>query len=164
MANNHSSEQFMGTPNTISNTGMSPNDAMLDMMQALDVLRAIYDEENAALETADTRRFMDLQARKIEAAQQYQVKAAHVVDQRDHLKSADSGILKQLEEKHAAFSAMTQKNLAHIERMNKTVKRLSERIVKGARDAALQDSASYSRRGTMYRNARPVSTGLNESA
>ncbi len=162
MANNQSSDHFMN--GAINASAMNPNEAMLDMMQALDALRAIYDEENAALESADTRRFMDLQARKIEAAQSYQEKAAHVVDQRDHLKSADSNILKQLEEKHADFSAMTQKNLTQIERMNKTVKRLSERIVKSARDAALQDSASYSRRGTMYRNTRPVSTGVNESA
>lgn len=160
MANNLTSNHDI----TMHNSTINPNDAMLDMMQALDALRAVYDEENAALETADTRRFMDLQARKIEAAQMYQEKAALVVDQRDHLKSADSTILKKLEEKHADFSAMTQKNLTQIERMNKTVKRLSERIVKSARDAALQDSASYSRRGTMYRNARPVSTGINESA
>lgn len=162
MANNQSSDhevhKMLHTP------AINPNDAMLNMMQALDALRALYEEENTALETADTRRFMALQARKIQAAQFYQEKASVVVDQRDHLKQADPGILKQLEEKHADFSDMTKKNLTQIERMNKTVKRLSERIVKSARDAALQDSASYSRRGTMYRNARPVSTGVNESA
>lgn len=142
----------------------NPGEAMLEMMQALDALRAVYDEENAALESADTRRFMDLQERKIETAQRYQEKAAQVVGQRDHLHTADPEIHRQLQERHADFSAMAQKNLAHIERMDKTVKRLSARIVKSARDAALQDSASYSRNGTMYRNDRPVSTGLNESA
>ncbi len=142
----------------------NPNTAMLEMMQALDALRAVYDEENNALEASDTRRFMDLQERKIKAAHRYHETAAHVVDQREHLQAADPKIRRQLEEKHTDFAAMTQKNLAHIDRMNKTVKRLSERIVKSARDAALQDSASYSRRGTMYRNDRPVSTGINESA
>lgn len=145
-------------------TSSNPDAAMLEMMQALDALRAVYDEENNALEASDTRRFMDLQERKIQAAHRYQETAAHVVDQREYLPSANPEILRQLEERHADFTAMTQKNLAYIERMNKTVKRLSERIVKSARDAALQDSASYSRRGTMYRNDRPVSTGLNESA
>lgn len=154
----------MAGDHTMTTATANPNDAMLEMMQALDALRAVYDEENNALEASDTRRFMDLQDRKIQAAQRYHETAAHVVDQRAHLPSANPEILRQLEEKHADFSVMTQKNLAHIERMNKTVKRLSERIVKSARDAALQDSASYSRRGTMYRNDRPVSTGLNESA
>ncbi len=142
----------------------NPNAAMLEMMQALDALRAVYDEENNALEASDTRRFMDLQDRKIMAANRYHETAAQVVDQRENLSMANPDILRQLEEKHTDFAEMTQKNLAHIDRMNKTVKRLSERIVKSARDAALQDSASYSRRGTMYRNDRPVSTGLNESA
>ena len=145
-------------------TAQNPNAAMLEMMQALDALRAVYDEENNALEASDTRRFMDLQDRKIQAAHRYHETAAQVVDQRENLSMANPEILRQLEERHTDFAAMTQKNLAHIDRMNKTVKRLSERIVKSARDAALQDSASYSRRGTMYRNDRPVSTGLNESA
>lgn len=150
--------------NQVTAASANPDAAMLEMMQALDALRAVYDEENNALEASDTRRFMDLQDRKIQAARRYHETAAQVVDQRENLSLANPEILRQLEKKHTDFTAMTEKNLAHIDRMNKTVKRLSERIVKSARDAALQDSASYSRRGTMYRNDRPVSTGLNESA
>lgn len=141
-----------------------PNQAMLEMMQALDALRTVYDEENDALVNANTRRFMDLQERKIQAAQRYHDTAAQVIEHRDELKSADPVLRQRLQDMHGDFAILTEQNLGHIERMNKSVKRLSERVVKGARDAALRDSASYSRRGTLYGNNRPVSTGLNESA
>jgi hypothetical protein len=141
-----------------------PNQAMLEMMQALDALRVVYDEENDALVSADTRRFMDLQERKIEAAQRYHDTAAQVIEHREELKAADPVLRQRLQDMHGDFTIMTEKNLGHIDRMNKSVKRLSERVVKSARDAALRDSASYSRRGTLYHNNRPVSTGLNESA
>lgn len=142
----------------------NPDQAMLEMMQALDALRVVYSDENEALVSADTRRFLELQERKIEAAQRYHDTASQVIEHRDELKTADPALRKQLQIMHTDFADMTQKNLHNIDRMNKSVKRLSERIVKGARDAALRDSASYSRKGTLYRNARPVSTGVNESA
>lgn len=141
-----------------------PNQAMQEMMQALDALHTVYRDENEALVSADTRRFMELQDRKIEAAQRYHDTASQVIEHRDDLKSANPALRRQLEVMHTDFADMTQKNLHNIDRMNKSVKRLSERIVKGARDAALRDSASYSRKGTLYRNDRPVSTGINESA
>jgi hypothetical protein len=137
---------------------------MLEMMQALDALRNVYTDENSALTSADTRRFMDLQERKIEAAQRYHDTAAQLIDRRDELKSADAGLRRQLQEMHADFSAVTASNLSGIDRMNKCVKRLSERVVKSARDAALRDAANYRRNGTLHRNDRPVSMGLNESA
>lgn len=141
-----------------------PNQAMQEMMQALDDLRTVYNEENDALVSADTRRFMDLQERKIEAAQRYHDTASQVIEHREELKAADPALRRQLQDMHSDFAALTQKNLSNIERMNKSVKRLSERVIKGARDAALRDTASYSRQGTLYRNDRLVSTGINESA
>lgn len=142
----------------------NPEQAMLEMMQALDALRTVYDEENEALVSADTRRFMDLQERKIEAAQRYHDTAAQVIERRDEMKVTDPVLRQRLQDMHGDFALKTEQNLGNIDRMNKSVKRLSERIVKGARDAALRESASYSRRGTLYRSDRPVSTGVNESA
>lgn len=141
-----------------------PNKAMLEMMQALDALRNVYTDENNALTSADTRRFMDLQERKIEAAQRYHDTAAQLIDRRDDLNNADPALRRQLQEMHADFSTITAANLSGIDRMNKCVKRLSERVVKSARDAALRDAANYRRNGTLHRNDRPVSMGLNESA
>lgn len=141
-----------------------PNQAMLEMMQALDALRTVYTDENKALTTSDTRRFMDLQERKIEAAQRYHDTAAQVIERREELKAADPALRRKLQDMHADFSILTETNLASIERMNKSVKRLGERVVKSARDAAMRDTSSYSRKGTLYRNDRPISTGVNESA
>ena len=141
-----------------------PNQAMQEMMQALDALRNVYNDENFALGSSDTRRFMELQERKLDAAQRYHDTAAQVIERRDELKAADPALHRQLQVMHADFTSMTASNLSSIERMNKSVKRLSERVLKTARDAAMRDASSYSRNGTLYRNDRPVSTGLNESA
>ena len=141
-----------------------PNQAMQEMMQALDALRNVYNDENFALGSSDTRRFMELQERKLDAAQRYHDTAAQVIERRDELKAADPALRRQLQVMHADFTSMTASNLSSIERMNKSVKRLSERVLKTARDAAMRDASSYSRNGTLYRNDRPVSTGLNESA
>lgn len=141
-----------------------PNQAIQEMMQALDALRHVYTEENDALVSSDTRRFMDLQERKIKAAQHYHDTAAQVIERREELKSSDPALRRQLQDMHGDFTALTEENLSKIERMNKSVRRLSERVVKSARDAALRDTSSYSRNGTLYRNDRPVSTGVNESA
>ncbi len=142
----------------------NPNQAMQEMMQALDALRTVYNEENSALVSADTRRFMDLQDRKIEAAQRYHDTAAQLIERRDDLKSADPALRRQLQDMHGEFRILTETNLSGIERMNKCVKRLSERVVQSARDAALRDTANYRRNGTLHRTDRPVSMGLNESA
>jgi len=141
-----------------------PNQAMQEMMQALDALRNVYSDENFALGSSDTRRFMELQERKLDAAQHYHDTAAQVIERREELKSADPALHRQLQAMHVDFAVMTESNLSGIERMNKSVKRLSERVLKAARDAAMREASSYSRNGTLYRNDRPVSTGVNESA
>ena len=141
-----------------------PNQAMQEMMQALDALRNVYSDENFALGSSDTRRFMELQERKLDAAQRYHDTAAQVIERHEELHAADPALRRQLQTMHADFTAMTEKNLSGIERMNKSVKRLSERVLKTARDAAMREASSYSRNGTLYRNDRPVSTGINESA
>lgn len=141
-----------------------PNKAMIEMMQALDALRTVYTDENTALTSSDTRRFMDLQERKLEAAQRYHDTAAQLIERRDEFQGVDPVLRKKLQDMHADFGKLTDTNLSNIERMNKTVKRLSERVVKSARDAAMRDTSSYSRQGTLYRNDRPISTGVNKSA
>ena len=141
-----------------------PNQAMLEMMQALDALRTVYIDENSALTSADTRRFMELQERKLEAAQHYHDTAAQVIERRDELKSADPALRRKLKDMHTDFSLMTETNLSGLERMNKSIKRLSERVVKSARDTAIRDTSHYGRKGTLNRNDRPVSMGVNESA
>ncbi|QQG35876.1 MAG: flagellar protein FlgN [Micavibrio aeruginosavorus] len=152
------------TPHPAILLDKDPNKAIQQMMDALDALRAVYDEENKALQSADTRRFMDLQERKIDAAQRYHDTAAQIIENREKFSKADPVLRQKLQAMHSDFSKMTEVNLTALERLNKGVKRLGERIVKSARDAALRDATNYRRNGTLHRQDRPVSMGINESA
>lgn len=141
-----------------------PNTAMQEMMQALDALRNVYDEENNALVAADTRRFMNLQEKKIEAAQRYHDSAAQLIERREEFASIDPVLRKRLREMHSGFSETTQRNIDGIERMNKSVQRLSDRIHKSALKMALRDAPNYRRNGMLTQQDKPVSMGINESA
>jgi len=141
-----------------------PNTAMQEMMQALDALRNVYDEENNALVAADTRRFMNLQEKKIEAAQRYHDSAAQLIDRREEFESIDPALRKRLREMHSGFSETTQRNIDGIERMNKSIQRLSDRIHKSALKMALRDAPNYRRNGMLTQQDKPVSMGINESA
>lgn len=141
-----------------------PNTAMQEMMQALDALRNVYDEENNALVAADTRRFMSLQEKKIDAAQRYHDSAAQLIERREEFEAIDPVLRKRLREMHSGFSETTQRNIDGIERMNKSVQRLSDRIHKSALKMALRDAPNYRRNGMLTQQDKPVSMGINESA
>lgn len=164
MANNNITDGGKAAPHPAILLDKDPNKAIQQMMEALDALRSVYDEENTALQSADTRRFMDLQERKISAAQRYHDTAAQIIEQREKFAKADPVLRQKLQVMHADFSKMTEINLNALDRLNKGVKRLGERIVKSARDSALRDTANYRRNGTLHRQDRPVSIGINESA
>ena len=65
---------------------------------------------------------------------------------------------------HSGFSETTQRNIDGIERMNKSVQRLSDRIHKSALKMALRDAPNYRRNGMLTQQDKPVSMGINESA
>lgn len=164
MANSNISGNSVPTRNPAVILDQNPNTAIQQMMDALDALRHVYSEENQALESADTRRFMDLQERKISAAQHYHDTAAQIIEHREKFAKADPALRQRLQAMHADFSKMTETNLSALERLNKGVKRLGDRIVKSARDAAMRDATNYRRNGTLHHQDRPVSMGINESA
>lgn len=141
-----------------------PNKAMQEMMDIIDTLKSVYEEENSALVSADTKRFMDLQERKINAAQRYHDSAAQMIEKREQIMTADPALRQKLQQSHNEFSSIAQQNISGIQRMDKAVKRLSERIIKSARETALRESANYRQNGRMYGQNRPVSMGINESA
>lgn len=142
-----------------------PAKAMQEMMESIDTLRRVYAEENEALENADTSLFVNLQDRKIKAAQDYQARAAQIIERREELKSHIDRVMRErLHAMQADFSSVTQTNLTALDRMRRSAQRLSDRIMIAARDIAVRENMKYGVRGKLENNMRRVSIGLNESA
>lgn len=142
----------------------SPDKAMQEMMEAIDALKVIYVEENEALTSADTNRFLSLQDKKLSAARNYQIGTEQILARKEEFKNIDPVLRQKLVAKQEEFAALGAANLDAIARVRKSVQRLGERIMGAARDAAKKDAPNYSARGNLNNGDRRVSIGINESA
>lgn len=141
-----------------------PHKAMQQMMETIDQLRTVYLEENAALEQADTQKFLSLQDRKIAAARRYQAGTEQIVERKSDLQHIDNALKQQLFSKQEEFAGVIAENLRGLDRIRKGVQRLNNRIMTSAREAAQVKNVNYSAKGKLNKNERPVSIGISESA
>lgn len=141
-----------------------PHQALHEMMRTIDDLRDIYTEENEALKSADTKRFVSLQKRKIEAAYQYRAGSQQIISRRAEFKKLDPALRQQLIEKQEKFSALASANIEALSRMKGTLDQLNERILKAARKAIVKKNINYGRQGKIDGNNECLSLGMNESA
>jgi hypothetical protein len=142
-----------------------PNRAVQEMIAAIDALQVIYVAENEALRSADTKKFLSIQDRKLAAARDYQSGATQLMERKDQIKSKiDPRLSQALKARQNEFTAIGQENLENLERMRRCTKRLSERLMQAARDTVVKNSHAYGKRGRMQQAGRRVSMGLNESA
>lgn len=142
----------------------NPAKAMQEMMDTINDLRDVYTEETNALQAVDTMKFLQLQDRKIAAARDYQAGVDQIMKRREQFKNTPQAVRDELKRKQEEFSALTCANLDALERMQKTVRRLGDRIMKAARETAEKSSPNYGAKGSINKNKRPVSIGINESA
>lgn len=141
-----------------------PNKAMQQMMDTIDRLRDVYLEENAALQAADTKKFLRLQDKKIAAARNYQSGAEQILERKDDLTHINTALKQQMFVKQEEFAGVVAENLKSLDRIRKGVQRLNDRIMTSAREAAQTKNVNYSAKGKLNKNERPVSIGLSESA
>jgi len=141
-----------------------PHKAMQEMMATIDSLRTLYMEENAALDKCDTRTFLTLQERKIESARRYQSGIAQMLERRDEMRTADPALRQRLVAMQEDFSNLTAANVKALDRVQRGVKRLGERIMNAARDAAQKEAVNYGKKGLLNKYKGPVSIGVSESA
>ena len=149
---------------TVFTLSRNPNRAMQEMMDTINDLRSVYEAENEALMAADTKAFAALLPQKAEIAHRYQEGAKQMIERREEFKSVDPDLKKKLQAMQESFSAVTSTNLSALDRVKRGVERLNDRIMKAARDTAQKENVSYSAGGSLNRNDRAVSVGLNESA
>lgn len=141
-----------------------PHTAMREMMATIDALRNIYIEENAALDKCDTRTFMGLQESKIETARRYQSGIAQMLERKDEIRAADPTLRQRLAAMQEDFSSLTAANVKALNRVQRGVKRLGDRIMSAARDAAQNEAVNYGKKGMLNKYKGPVSIGVSEQA
>ena len=146
-----------------------PNKAIQEMMDLIDALRHIYAMENEALLAADTARFFSLQETKVEAARRYHEGAVQLMKAREEFgegfkNKVDPELRLRLLKMQEDFSALTQTNLTALDRLRRSVQRLSDRVMMAARDVVIKGRVKYGLRGALESNTRRVSLSLNESA
>ena len=141
-----------------------PNKAMQEMMSTIDRLRFSLVEETAALKDADTQTFMTMQDTKLDIARDYLDGMTQLLARKDELKSADPTLRERLEQMREEFADIAHENHAALERMKNGMKRLGERIMESAREAAKkEEELVYGSSGHMQ-SAHKGSIGVNESA
>lgn len=140
------------------------NRAMQDMMGTIDRLRASIIEETAALKDADTKTFLSLQNNKIDVAHDYLEGMKQMIDRKNELKNADPALKERLEKMRLEFSETAHENHAALNRMKNGMKKLGERIMEAAREAAKKEGQLiYGSTGHMQRGSK-AGIGINESA
>lgn len=156
------------TPKPAAKAGYNPADAnraVQDVLKTIDAVHSVYAEENAALDAADTRKFMEIQDRKIEAVRKYQADITELMARKDEIKSRlDPRLSHILKMKQEEFDALTRENLEHLERMRKCAERMGKRIIQAARETAKKDTHAYGAQGHLAYADRRASIGINESA
>lgn len=136
-----------------------------DVVASVDGLRDVYAEENAALNAADARLFMDIQERKVAAARRYQTSVSELLARKDELKGRFDPRLKQiLQMKQEEFAKLSRENLENLDRMRRCTERLGKRIAQAARESVKKDAHAYGAQGHLAYTERRVSMGVNESA
>jgi hypothetical protein len=144
----------------------TPEKAMNEMMETIDMLRDVYVEENKALQSVDTKGFMNLQEKKLETAKLYQKGIEEIVARKDEMRRVDPTLKRRLERMQEDFSAIAAENKEALKRMQRTVERLTDTIRSAAKDAVNQHQAtSYGDSGRLQSTEkRVVSTGISETA
>lgn len=144
----------------------NPRKAAEEMMDTIKAIHRIVEEENEALQKANTKVFLALQTTKLDVARLYQQRVQEMLDRQDEMNSLDDSVKNQLNEMQTAFSAMAKTNAELIERMQGCMDRLGGVIRKAAKRVARQQNTyNYDQRGSLDHGERKtVSTGICETA
>ena len=137
-----------------------------DMIKSITRLHDVYHAETDALESANTKLFVELQQDKLVAAKDYQSQAQYVLRHKKDVVNAAQPLKEKLELLQSEFAEISERNNIALERMRRTTDRLSNNIRNAAKKAAQKKVAvNYGARGTMKSDDRKIiSTGIIETA
>lgn len=143
-----------------------PDMALEQMILTIQHLKDVYIRETRALEEADSKAFLAMQEEKFAAAQNYQDGIAQILARKDDMKNARPALKTSLQKLQQEFTPLFERNLEALERMDKAMTRLGEKIRGVAMDEANKHrTLSYGESGHVTHDDRKmVSTGMIETA
>lgn len=142
----------------------SSNKAIDSIVVSAQDLTEILNQETACLKAADTKGFKALHDQKTEFTQRYEAQFTKLIANKEQLKGAPVSELERLQEARKNVINASKENLEALKRTNKSLNRLSERILNLARENQQASTATYSSKGSLYTNdKRPISVGLIET-
>ncbi len=143
------------------------NAALREVMNTMNRISDLYEEETKALIDIDSKRFLELQEKKLEQSASYQAHLSEMINRKDELRFADPSLRTKLKQMQTSFHALAARNLEALERMQRCTDRLAQTIRNAAvRTAQSQRNFSYGNTGTLNNATRNkvISTGLSETA
>ena len=132
----------------MSLTDTLQNDAILHLNTLAGQLIDLIEMENGLITSADRVGFLSLQARKAQIAREYELTLKAVRATKVDLRACDNTLREELKERHARLQQLSAENISILTRAQTTVKRLQDRILSAARQAAKsEEMPSYTRTG-----------------
>ena len=152
--------------NKIFTLPASPDKALQEMMNTIDVLRDIYTMETKALESTDTQKFLEIQEKKLLSADRYRQSIEQMMARKDEMSKADPVLKERLKEMQNDFSALADKNKEALSRMQRCSERLSNTLRNAAKKAIQKKrSVAYSETGTLRKNStKHIPMSISETA
>lgn len=130
----------------------------------LSQLQSLLAKETDLLKAANRDGFLRMQDEKVEVAKAYQRDITAVKQVAKTLKEKYPSLVPFLDEKQKSLHSILKENETALKRMEKSTRRLSERIMDAARQAAIeQNSLVYGAAGHLAKGKR-ASIGVSESA
>lgn len=140
-----------------------PNRAVDTLIAVIDRVEDVYRRETKALKGADTSAFIDLQGEKVIAAQNYQAGINQLMERAEEIKQASPALKQKLEQRREDFNTTALENMDALERMQRSLNRLNDRIMEAARRSAKENTGQYGAAGQMRQDERrALSIGISE--
>lgn len=147
-----------------------PSDSTGALQKAISIienLKSVYLEETKLLESNDSRSFLALQEKKVEAARFYQLAISQLIDRKEEIKNASPSLRQKLQELQLEFSVLSKRNMEALDRMHRCSEKLGETIRNAAiRSVQQKRSYSYGENGILNSAAqtRRITSGISETA
>lgn len=123
-------------------------DAIVHLNNLAGQLITLIEQENTMVMSADRVGFLSLQARKAQVAREYELTMKAIRATKADLYSCEPALRQELKERHARLQQLSAENVSILARAQGTVRRLQDRILNAARQAAKADeSPNYTSNG-----------------
>lgn len=141
------------------------NEALKEMISVSMQINELYSKETVFLKETNTKGFMSLQDEKIRLAYAYQAGSKELIARKKELIHADASLKQKLKDLRNEFVRIGSENETILNKVHKNVKRLSDRILNVARDAAQKAQVrGYNSSGATTQAQKSVAVSISEEA